>query len=353
MAKKWMNPTRDEKGGKNKPYALWCNIKRRNEICEEWLNYDNFYKWYIENYKDGYKLQKDSKLILSPSTCRYVPQIVEEEENKQYTEQISKEKATENNEQVLDIKSKTFEKIDSNLSTNAIQLNRPNRAYLVEFKDKAQLRFEAYNRMMENHPDILCHATFSELFSIEIFRMSILRLKSILESDGLYKQAVKAKYNKVMNAFDKYISKIYEKCYDHDEYLVRDLIQDLEMDITKMYFSIKNHLDRNHCNYSASLSILMTCIALNDLVCVMQDEREKELRKIEKHLSFMEFMKPIHTINPLKDLTNEVLKNNKNGKVIDLNNDPIIKLAIRVIDTKVNSNERVNEIIDNIYKNRK
>lgn len=353
MAKKWINPTRNENGGKNKPYTLWCNIMKRNEVCEEWHNYDNFYKWYIDNYKEGWKLQKDPKSTLSPSTCRYIPQEIEDVENKQNTEQISNKKVIDNKVTVLDSNPKTFHKVGDNLNTNTINLNSFRHVPLVQFKDKCQLRFEAYNRMMINHPDILCHATFSELFSIEVFRMAILRIKPILEKDGLYKQAVKANYNKVMLAFDKYISKVYENCYDNDEHLIRELIQDLEMDITKMYFSIKNHLDRNNCNYSASLSILMTCIGLNDLVCVMQNEREKELRKIEKHLSFMDFMKPIHTINPLKELTNEVLKNNRNGKVIDLNEDPIIKLAIRVIDTKVNSNERVNEIINNIYKNRK
>ncbi|MGL5731878.1 MAG: hypothetical protein ACRCX5_12265 [Bacteroidales bacterium] len=353
MAKKWINPTRNEKGGKNKAYTTWYNLIKRNDVCEEWQNYDNFYDWFISNYKDGYSLQKDHKSVLSESTCRYTPNSTEEVKEEQIKEQ------TECNK-VIDIPSHTDsdsvkEDILSNNSVypQVLLRNQLSNIPLVQFKDKSQLRFEAYNRMMENHPEILCHATFSELFSIEVFRMAMLRLQSTLEGDGLYKQTVKVKYNNVKQAFDKYIANVYKNCYDHDEHLVRELIQDLEMDITKMYFSIKNHLDRIHCKYSASLAMLMTCRGLNDLICVMQDARESELRKIEPNLTFMPFMKPIQTVNPLASLTEEIMKNNKNGRTIDLNDDQTIKLAIRVIDTKVNSNERINEIVNNISKYRK
>lgn len=225
-------------------------------------------------------------------------------------------------------------------------------APLVQFKDKMQLRLEAYNRMMDNHPDALCHATFSELFSIEVFRMAMLRIKDYLQNDGIYKQNVKAKYNKSILSFDKYISKVYEKCYENDQDLVRSLITDLEIDITKMFYSIKNYLDKYKEKNSASLAIVMTCFGLNKLSCAMHEARELELKKIEPNIAFMDFMKPIITLNPLDELSKEIIKLNLDNTIIDLNKDFNINLAMSVINNKVNSRDRVNEIINNIYKHR-
>lgn len=47
-------------------------------VCNEWLTYSNFKDWYLNNYIDGYVLDKDlisgDLHVYSPVTCSFVPQ---------------------------------------------------------------------------------------------------------------------------------------------------------------------------------------------------------------------------------------------------------------------------------------
>lgn len=53
-------------------------------VCDDWLNYDNFKKWFDENYNPetmkGFVLDKDilveGNKIYSPDTCCFVPQEI-------------------------------------------------------------------------------------------------------------------------------------------------------------------------------------------------------------------------------------------------------------------------------------
>ena len=46
-------------------------------VCQEWLLFSNFKKFYDENYKEGFVLDKDilkiGNKVYSPETCRFVP----------------------------------------------------------------------------------------------------------------------------------------------------------------------------------------------------------------------------------------------------------------------------------------
>ena len=47
-------------------------------VCSEWLVFSNFEKWFKENYKDGYELDKDllsgkENKVYSPETCCFLP----------------------------------------------------------------------------------------------------------------------------------------------------------------------------------------------------------------------------------------------------------------------------------------
>lgn len=84
---------------KNRYYVIWqamlnrCyseKAKERNTtyknviVCEEWLNFQNFARWYEENWKpwmdDNWELDKDiickDCKIYSPDTCCFVPQEI-------------------------------------------------------------------------------------------------------------------------------------------------------------------------------------------------------------------------------------------------------------------------------------
>lgn len=75
-------------------YSTWCTMLKRcyssvfhkdNQsyrstiVCDEWLVFSNFRKWWIKNHIDNYQLDKDifetnEGSIYSPSTCIYIPQ---------------------------------------------------------------------------------------------------------------------------------------------------------------------------------------------------------------------------------------------------------------------------------------
>ena len=102
-------PTRDEYGNYIKEYTTWNNMlkrcfdKKEKEkhktyknvcCCDEWLVYDNFYKWATtqSNYNlwkcggNNWHLDKDilsKDSVYSPKTCCFVPDIVNKLFNKQ------------------------------------------------------------------------------------------------------------------------------------------------------------------------------------------------------------------------------------------------------------------------------
>jgi len=56
---------------KKKPYYIGCTVS------EEWHNFQIFAKWYYDNYKENYCLDKDilvkGNKVYSPETCCFVP----------------------------------------------------------------------------------------------------------------------------------------------------------------------------------------------------------------------------------------------------------------------------------------
>jgi len=79
-------------GKLTKPYSIWKSILQRcysNKchsihptyqnctVCEEWLQYSNFLKWYENNYVEGYHIDKDilieGNTIYSLDYCVFIP----------------------------------------------------------------------------------------------------------------------------------------------------------------------------------------------------------------------------------------------------------------------------------------
>lgn len=76
-------------------YSAWLNMLRRCydarhtskyptylgcSVCEEWLMFSNFEKWYNENHRDSYDLDKDiikrGNKVYCPEYCAYVPKQI-------------------------------------------------------------------------------------------------------------------------------------------------------------------------------------------------------------------------------------------------------------------------------------
>lgn len=68
----------DEKYQKRQPTYIGC------EVCDEWYNFQNFAKWYNDNYYEieGEKMHLDKDILVkhnkiySPETCIFVPQTI-------------------------------------------------------------------------------------------------------------------------------------------------------------------------------------------------------------------------------------------------------------------------------------
>lgn len=82
-------------GIKTKEYNIWVamlqrcydlKLHKRNPsyegctVYKPWLNFQNFAKWVVENYVEGYQLDKDllfkGNKIYSPETCCFIPQEI-------------------------------------------------------------------------------------------------------------------------------------------------------------------------------------------------------------------------------------------------------------------------------------
>lgn len=91
--------TIDENGETIKSYSVWTNMLMRCyydehqkthptyrdcTVCEEWLNYSNFKKWFDDNYYEimGERMDLDKDILMkgnktySPNTCVFVPQNI-------------------------------------------------------------------------------------------------------------------------------------------------------------------------------------------------------------------------------------------------------------------------------------
>lgn len=77
-------------GNQTKAYQTWVDMLKRcykpgkNDatykdvfVCKEWHNFQIFCKWFLDNYKEGYELDKDLKCprnkMYSPHTCLMIP----------------------------------------------------------------------------------------------------------------------------------------------------------------------------------------------------------------------------------------------------------------------------------------
>ena len=64
----------DEKYQKKEPTYIGCTV------CEEWLRFSNFLRWFEDNYIDGYHLDKDiihkGNKVYAPENCAFVPREI-------------------------------------------------------------------------------------------------------------------------------------------------------------------------------------------------------------------------------------------------------------------------------------
>ena len=62
--------------GEQRRHPTYCGCS----VCEEWMTFSNFEKWFNENYREGYEIEKDiivkGNRVYSPETCCFVPRRI-------------------------------------------------------------------------------------------------------------------------------------------------------------------------------------------------------------------------------------------------------------------------------------
>ena len=67
-----VGPYKSHAGGQMaKEYVCWRHMIRTREVCDEWLNFQNFAEWYFDNHKEGDRLRCDAE-VYSPETAKFV-----------------------------------------------------------------------------------------------------------------------------------------------------------------------------------------------------------------------------------------------------------------------------------------
>lgn len=121
---------------------------RSCKVCEEWHNYQNFAKWYDENYIEGYELDKDLlqqdviNKIYSPETCCFLPKHI----NLFLQDKNTTSKGTTNVLGVTISKSSGKPKYRASININSINKNL---GEFIDLIDAENCYIEAYNNKLE------------------------------------------------------------------------------------------------------------------------------------------------------------------------------------------------------------
>ena len=144
--------------GKNK-YPTYKDVT----VCEEWHNFQNFAKWYEENYIEGWEVDKDiicpECKIYSPETCGLVPHKINSSftDSKSYRGEYPRGVAKSNSKYTATFKRKILALKDTPEEAFAIfKIAREQHVKNLadEFKDKLDLRiYEAMYKYSININD--------------------------------------------------------------------------------------------------------------------------------------------------------------------------------------------------------
>lgn len=230
-------------------------------------------------------------------------------------------------------------------------LKEENHKTLVNFKSKDELRFDAYEKAVNEKPEIMSFLTWSTLLAIEVMALSYDSLILSLKEDGIYKMEVKKIANECMSELKSFMSNIKKQCYNGDESVVVDEAVKSSMELFKLRMSISNYLHKYKLDYNLSISTVKVCQGITDLIQSMHDHRKEYLKSINPNLDFSAFMKPTRlssSINNLADVLSK--KYNQNVGIVDLNNDICIKNGIHSIDNILNDKERITNLVIKIYE---
>lgn len=85
-------------------------------VCKEWHNFQNFAKWFEENYVEGWALDKDILIsgnrVYSPETCCFVPSEINNNFRRERSDRIKKPSETDFRTKLKILASKYTDKLN-------------------------------------------------------------------------------------------------------------------------------------------------------------------------------------------------------------------------------------------------
>lgn len=218
-----------------------------------------------------------------------------------------------------------------------------------EYEQRVQARKEAVDSVFKEHRALIIASTYNILFSIKIAANAVYNLPESLEEDGLYKQGIKNKTKALINAVKSFERTTYsaygEKAKFFEESVGR-MVEEIGLDVEKIFWSIKQFLDKNRIDKSSALSRVEQARTLISLSIKIHEARIRKLQAINPDLPSMAYLRMDKPLRFIDDLCREVCRGIIDGKTINLNDDTNCRLSVSVLDRKMADDERIARAIE-------
>lgn len=218
-----------------------------------------------------------------------------------------------------------------------------------EYEQRVQARKEAVDSVFKEHRALMIASTYNILFSIKIAANAVYNLPECLEEDGLYKQGVKSKTKALINAVKSFERTTYSVYGDKAKFLEESLgriVEEIGLDVEKIFWSIKQFLDKNRLDKTSALSRVEQARALIALSVEIHKARIRKLLSINSDLPSMEYLRMDKPLKFIDDLSRDICRDICRGKNINLNDDTNCRLSVSVLDQKLADDERIARAIE-------
>lgn len=216
-----------------------------------------------------------------------------------------------------------------------------------EYKQRVQAREKAVDSVFNEHRALMIASTYNILFSIKIAANAVYNLPESLEEDGLFRQNIKGKTKALINAVKSFERTAYSAYGDKAKFLeesVGRIVGEIDLDIEKIFWCIKQFLDKNRIERTSAIARVEQARALISLSVEIHKARIRKLHSINPDLPSMAYLrmdKPLIFIDGLsQDLCRSI------GKAVNLNDDANCRLSVAVLDQKLADEERIARAIE-------
>jgi hypothetical protein len=216
-----------------------------------------------------------------------------------------------------------------------------------EYQQRVQAREKAVDSIFNEHRALIIASTYNILFSIKIAANAVYNLPESLEEDGLFKQNIKGKTKALINATKNFERMTYSVYGDKAKFLeesVGRIVDEINLDIEKIFWSIKQYLDKNRIERSTAISRIEQARALIGLSVEIHKARIRKLHSINPDLPSMAYLRMDKPLKFIDDLSQELCRGI--GKVVNLNDDANCRLSVAVLDQKLADEERIARAIE-------